>query len=79
MEKEKLETQQKIEIKRIEVQEAQTMLDHFISEFNQLKKQVYLDVVSVDKLNPLNNNINSLKAKISSYSLEIQTLQHALA
>jgi hypothetical protein len=77
LEKEKLETQQKIELKRIETQEARTMLDHYTNELNQLKKQVYLDVVSVDKLTPYIKNINELKAQIASSDREIQTLQSA--
>ncbi|MBK9478081.1 MAG: hypothetical protein IPP56_08175 [Bacteroidetes bacterium] len=78
MEKERLETQQKIELKRIQTQEAQTMLDHYTEQLNQLKKQVYLDVVSVDKLTPYIKNINELKAQIASSQREIQTLQSSL-
>ena len=78
LEKEKLETSQRIELKKIEKQEAETMLAHYQNELGQLKKQVYLDVLSVDKLTPYIKNINELKAKISSTNSEIQTLNNAL-
>lgn len=78
LEKERRETQQKIELKRIETQEAQTMLAHYTDQLNQMKKQVYLDVVSVDKLTPYIKNINDLKAQIASSEREIQTLQSSL-